>query len=74
MTGLMWLGRLEIIPIVVLALTPLLAQRLDRVALAVDEQHLAELVFLAGLEHREHLVARAEHGRVLGELRAAVAA
>ena len=31
----------------------------------------AELVLLARLEHREHLVARPQHGRVLGELGAA---
>ena len=65
MTGLMWLGRLEVIPIVVLV------SRHYWRELALQQQP-AELVFLAGLEHREHLVAGPDHGRVLGELGAAV--
>ena len=65
MTGLMWLGRLEVIPIVVL-----LSRHYWR-KLALQEEP-AELVLLAGLEHGENLVSRPDHRRVLGELRAAV--
>ena len=70
MVGLMWLGRLEVIPIVVLASPPLLADRANA-ALALEEDAL-ELVLLARLEHREHLIPGTQHRPILGELRAAV--
>ena len=68
MTGLMWLGRLEIIPIIVL----FSRHYWRNIYVLALEEHLAQLVFLARLEHRQHLVAGTEDRRLLGELGATV--
>ena len=72
MIVLMWLGRLEMIPVVVLVHAALLARVTQRVRAAFGRRPF-ELVFLARLQDGEHLVARAQYGRADRELGVAVA-